>query len=78
MSSAFRVDLHKSLPDSSRRDMDTQGEAGAAGLLVPSPQSEAVTHELGELSLQPNQNLPPLKERKNGESTLQAMHGTVE
>ncbi|KAG5854410.1 hypothetical protein ANANG_G00037540 [Anguilla anguilla] len=35
------------------------------GLLVPSPQSEAVAHELEELSLQPSQNLPPLNERKN-------------
>uniref|UniRef100_M4A893 Myocardin related transcription factor B n=1 Tax=Xiphophorus maculatus TaxID=8083 RepID=M4A893_XIPMA len=34
-------------------------------LLVPSPQSEAVTHEMEELSLQPTQNLPPLNERKN-------------
>ncbi|KAF5906303.1 MKL/myocardin-like protein 2 isoform X2, partial [Clarias magur] len=46
-------------------DMNAQGEAGAGGLLVPSPQSEAVTHEMEELSLQPNQNLPPLNERKN-------------
>ncbi|XP_035261092.1 myocardin-related transcription factor B isoform X1 [Anguilla anguilla] len=41
------------------------GEAGMQGLLVPSPQSEAVAHELEELSLQPSQNLPPLNERKN-------------
>ncbi|XP_062859224.1 myocardin-related transcription factor B [Trichomycterus rosablanca] len=45
--------------------MNAQGEAGAAGLLASSPQSEAVTHELRELSLQPSQNLPPLNERKN-------------
>lgn len=50
-------------------DMSAQGEAGAGGLLAPSPQSEAVTHEMEELSLQPSQNLPPLNERKNGEST---------
>lgn len=49
--------------------MNAQGEAGAGGLLAASPQSEAVTHELEELSLQPRQNLPPLNERKNGEST---------
>lgn len=49
--------------------MNAQGEAGAGGLLAASPQSEAVTHELEELSLQPSQNLPPLNERKNGEST---------
>ncbi|XP_054624126.1 myocardin-related transcription factor B isoform X2 [Dunckerocampus dactyliophorus] len=34
-------------------------------LLVPSPQSEAVTHDMEELSLQPNQGLLPLNERKN-------------
>lgn len=49
--------------------MNAQGEAGAGGLLAPSPQSEAVTHEMEELSLQPSQNLPPLNERKNGKST---------
>ncbi|XP_029446298.1 myocardin-related transcription factor A isoform X3 [Rhinatrema bivittatum] len=44
-----------------------------AALAAPSPQSEAVTNELQELSLQPdmclnltlNPNLPPLSERKN-------------
>ncbi|KAJ8363859.1 hypothetical protein SKAU_G00126900 [Synaphobranchus kaupii] len=46
--------------------LEVGGEAGIMqGLLVPSPQSEAVTHELEELSLQPSQNLPPLNERKN-------------
>ena len=45
---------------------------------APSPQSEAVANELQALSLQPaltlglhpgrNPNLPPLSERKNGES----------
>uniref|UniRef100_W5ML78 Myocardin related transcription factor Bb n=1 Tax=Lepisosteus oculatus TaxID=7918 RepID=W5ML78_LEPOC len=45
--------------------MGAEGDAGMLGLLAPSPQSEAVTHELEELSLQPNQNLPPLDERKN-------------
>ncbi|XP_026770787.3 myocardin-related transcription factor B [Pangasianodon hypophthalmus] len=45
--------------------MNAQGEAGAGGLLAASPQSEAVTHEMEELSLQPSQNLPPLNERKN-------------
>uniref|UniRef100_A0A4W5NN93 Uncharacterized protein n=1 Tax=Hucho hucho TaxID=62062 RepID=A0A4W5NN93_9TELE len=53
--------------------MEPQGLPGAEvdyemlGLLVPSPQSEAVTHELEELTLQPSNNLPPLNERKNGE-----------
>lgn len=47
---------------------------------APSPQSEAVANELQELSLQPeltlglhpgrNPNLPPLSERKNGESLI--------
>uniref|UniRef100_A0A672JXR6 Myocardin related transcription factor B n=1 Tax=Sinocyclocheilus grahami TaxID=75366 RepID=A0A672JXR6_SINGR len=45
--------------------MEEQGDAGIGGLLAPSPQSEAVTHEMGELSLHPNQRLPPLNERKN-------------
>ncbi|KAM3859735.1 LOW QUALITY PROTEIN: myocardin-related transcription factor B [Diretmus argenteus] len=42
-----------------------EGECGMLGMLVPSPQSEAVTHEMEELSLQPTLNLPPLNERKN-------------
>lgn len=42
-----------------------EGECGMSNLLVPSPQSEAVTHELEELTLQPTQSLPPLNERKN-------------
>lgn len=46
--------------------MEDQGDAGIGGLLAPSPQSEAVTHEMGELSLHPTQKLPPLNERKNG------------
>ncbi|XP_076025702.1 myocardin-related transcription factor B isoform X2 [Genypterus blacodes] len=41
------------------------GVCGLPGLLVPSPQSEAVTHDMEELTLQPTQNLPPLNERKN-------------
>uniref|UniRef100_A0A672PWZ0 Myocardin related transcription factor B n=1 Tax=Sinocyclocheilus grahami TaxID=75366 RepID=A0A672PWZ0_SINGR len=45
--------------------MEVQGDAGIGGLLAPSPQSEAVTHEMGELSLHPSQRLPPLNERKN-------------
>ncbi|XP_026993453.2 myocardin-related transcription factor B isoform X1 [Tachysurus fulvidraco] len=43
--------------------MNAQGEAAAGGILAASPQSEAVTHEMEELSLQPS--LPPLNERKN-------------
>ncbi|XP_035389413.1 myocardin-related transcription factor B isoform X1 [Electrophorus electricus] len=45
--------------------MEVQGGARPGGALAPSPQSEAVTHEMEELSLQPSQNLPPLNERKN-------------
>ncbi|KAG9267657.1 MKL/myocardin-like protein 2 isoform X2 [Astyanax mexicanus] len=45
--------------------MEAQGGAGFRGLLAPSPQSEAVTHDMEELSLHPSQNLPPLNERKN-------------
>ncbi|KAM7372271.1 hypothetical protein PAMP_009451 [Pampus punctatissimus] len=32
---------------------------------IPSPQSEAVTNELQELSLHPAHNLLPIRERKN-------------
>ncbi|KAF3853315.1 hypothetical protein F7725_014003 [Dissostichus mawsoni] len=39
-----------------------EGDFEMSCLLLPSPQSEAVTHEMEELSLQP---LPPLNERKN-------------
>lgn len=48
--------------------MEEQGDAAIGGLLAPSPQSEAVTHEMGELSLHQSQRLPPLNERKNGKS----------
>lgn len=37
---------------------------------IPSPQSEAVTSEMQELSLQSIPKLLPLKERKNGEHTI--------
>ncbi|KAM7371132.1 hypothetical protein PAMP_010623 [Pampus punctatissimus] len=42
--------------------------AGAPGT-APSPQSEAVTTELQELSIQPAPNKLPLQERKNGLTT---------
>ncbi|XP_056152848.1 myocardin-related transcription factor B [Lampris incognitus] len=45
--------------------LGAEGDRGMSSLLVPSPQSEAMTHEMEELSLQPTQNLPPLNERKN-------------
>ena len=46
--------------------LGAEGDCGMLSLLVPSPQSEAVTHELEELTLQPKVKLPPLNERKNG------------
>ncbi|KAI2666068.1 Myocardin-related transcription factor B [Labeo rohita] len=49
-----------------QESLGVEGDSGAMGVLVPSPRSEAVTHDLEELSLQPTQNLPPIKERKNG------------
>ncbi|XP_050961236.1 myocardin-related transcription factor B isoform X2 [Labeo rohita] len=48
-----------------QESLGVEGDSGAMGVLVPSPRSEAVTHDLEELSLQPTQNLPPIKERKN-------------
>lgn len=52
---------------------ENEDEHALAALSAPSPQSDAVTNELQELSLQPdmclnlslNPNLPPLSERKN-------------
>ncbi|XP_071617605.1 myocardin-related transcription factor B isoform X3 [Heliangelus exortis] len=44
---------------------DAEDDSGSLTRLAPSPHSEAVAHELKELSLQPNQYLPPLNERKN-------------
>ncbi|XP_009459458.1 PREDICTED: MKL/myocardin-like protein 2 [Nipponia nippon] len=44
---------------------DAEDDAGSLTRLAPSPHSEAVAHEFKELSLQPNQYLPPLNERKN-------------
>ncbi|XP_038130028.1 myocardin-related transcription factor B [Cyprinodon tularosa] len=52
-------------PWSSQGQLGAEGDCEMSNLLVPSPQSEAVTHELEELSLQPTQSLPPLNERKN-------------
>ncbi|XP_010729089.2 myocardin-related transcription factor B isoform X3 [Larimichthys crocea] len=45
--------------------LGAEGDCGMMSLLLPSPQSEAVTHDMEELSLQPTQSLPPLNERKN-------------
>ncbi|XP_052629428.1 myocardin-related transcription factor B isoform X3 [Harpia harpyja] len=44
---------------------DAEDDSGSLTRLAPSPHSEAVAHEFKELSLQPNQYLPPLNERKN-------------
>ncbi|XP_054698503.1 myocardin-related transcription factor B isoform X6 [Grus americana] len=44
---------------------DAEDDSGSLPRLAPSPHSEAVAHEFKELSLQPNQYLPPLNERKN-------------
>ncbi|KAM4524821.1 myocardin-related transcription factor B isoform 2-T4 [Odontesthes bonariensis] len=52
-------------PQASQGLLRAEGDCGMSNLLVPSPQSEAVTHEMEELSLQPTQSLPPLSERKN-------------
>lgn len=53
-------------PQSSQGPLGAEGDCGILSLLLPSPQSEAMTHEMEELSLQPTQSLPPLNERKNG------------
>ncbi|XP_039216284.1 myocardin-related transcription factor B isoform X3 [Crotalus tigris] len=45
--------------------VDLEDDLGLLSRLAPSPHSEAVAHEFQELSLHPNQYLPPLKERKN-------------
>lgn len=55
--------------------MATMGEESSPSVTAPtdttgsasSPQSDAVTNELQELSLQPAPNLLPIRERKNGE-----------
>ncbi|XP_064009042.1 myocardin-related transcription factor B isoform X3 [Pogoniulus pusillus] len=44
---------------------DAEEDSGSLTRLAPSPHSEAVAHEFKELSLQPNQYLPSLNERKN-------------
>ncbi|TKS90072.1 MKL/myocardin-like protein 2 [Collichthys lucidus] len=49
----------------SQGQLGAEGDCGMMSLLLPSPQSEAVTHDMEELSLQPTQSLPPLNERKN-------------
>ncbi|TDG98213.1 hypothetical protein EPR50_G00216620 [Perca flavescens] len=50
----------------SHGQLGAEGDCEMSSLLLASPQSEAVTHELEELSLQP---LPPLNERKNDQDS---------
>nr|XP_046234063.1 myocardin-related transcription factor B [Scatophagus argus]XP_046234064.1 myocardin-related transcription factor B [Scatophagus argus] len=52
-------------PEASQGQLGAEGDCEMLSFLLPSPQSEAVTHEMEELSLQPTQSLPPLNERKN-------------
>lgn len=59
-------------PQKGQEPSPGSGEATGTPGLAPSPQSEAVTNELQELSLQPAPNELPLQERKNGEAVLHA------
>lgn len=63
--------------EASQGHLGAEGDCGMLTLLLPSPQSEAVTHEMEELSLQPTQSLPPLNERKNGEEMLLLLHQQI-
>lgn len=53
--------------------VDLEDDLALLPRLAPSPHSEAVAHEFQELSLQPNQYLPPLNERKNGKYAMWLM-----
>lgn len=64
-------------PEASHGQLGAEGDCGLLSLLLPSPQSEAVTHEMEELSLQPTQSLPPLNERKNGEGSRNLSEGRL-
>lgn len=55
--------------------LGAEGDCGTPNLLVPSPQSEAVTQDMEELTLQPT--LPPLSERKNGERSQKPLRRFV-
>lgn len=61
------TDRPSPLPQSDMEPRESLGVEGDSGILVPSPRSDAVTHDMEELSLQPTQSLPPLRDRKNGE-----------
>lgn len=58
-------------PQSAKEPVTGSMEAAGAGGSAPSPQSEAVTNELQELSLQLAPKLLPIQQRKNGEAELQ-------
>lgn len=60
-----------------KRTVDLEDDLGLLSRLAPSPHSEAVAHEFQELSLQPNQYLPPLKERKNGKYAVRLMPSLI-
>lgn len=47
-------------------------------ILVSSPRSEAVTHDMEAISLQPSRSLPSIQERKNGEQIdVSSLHTTL-
>ncbi|XP_044158616.1 myocardin-related transcription factor B isoform X4 [Bufo gargarizans] len=54
-----------------------EDETGALARLAASPQSEAVAQDFEELSLQSVQQLPPLKERKNGTERAESHHAAL-
>lgn len=64
-------------PQASQGPLGAEGDCGILSLLLPSPQSEAMTHEMEELSLQPTQSLPPLNERKNGKDLAELGSDTL-
>ncbi|KAM8836181.1 myocardin-related transcription factor B isoform 2-T8 [Spinachia spinachia] len=55
--------------------LGAEGDCEMSTLLLPSPQSEAVTHEMEELTLQP---LPALDERINGQHPQTMAYSEVE
>lgn len=62
-------------PHPEKREEPSCGTMEVCGtaVLAPSPQSEAVTSELQELSLQPAPDPVPLQERKNGETVRHSL-----
>ncbi|XP_040032447.2 myocardin-related transcription factor B isoform X2 [Gasterosteus aculeatus] len=55
--------------------LGAEGDCEMSSVLLPSPQSEAVTHEMEELSLQP---LPALGERNDGQDPQTMAYSEVE